>query len=40
MHFIADLFRCYHASGALFSSPFGPDQLTVLRAGGVPDGNL
>jgi hypothetical protein len=40
MHFIADLFRCYHLSDALFAAPFSPEQTAALRAGRVPDGHL
>ncbi|RIV23813.1 hypothetical protein DYU11_12665 [Fibrisoma montanum] len=40
MHFIADLFRCYHESADLFSSAFTMEQITALRAGQRPTGRL
>lgn len=36
MHFIADLFRAYHFSTALFAPPFSPDQTETLKAGQRP----
>jgi hypothetical protein len=36
MHFIADLFRCWHARAELFTPPFDGVQLAALRAGNVP----
>ena len=38
MHFIADLFRCWHARLELFTPPFDAVQLAALRAGKVPAG--
>jgi hypothetical protein len=40
MHFIADLFRCYHTSRDLFDPPFTPEQVAALKAGRVPAGRL
>jgi hypothetical protein len=40
MHFIADLFRCYQETRDLFETPFGPEQVSVLKAGGIPGGQL
>lgn len=38
LHFIADLFRCYHESAELFDAPFMPEQVTALKAGRLPEG--
>lgn len=40
LHFIADLFRCYHDSADLFDPPFLPSQVAALKAGRLPDGAL
>jgi hypothetical protein len=40
MHFIADLFRAYQERPALFSPPFTPEQVSVLKEGGRPAGQL
>lgn len=40
LHFIADLFRCYHESADLFDPPFTPEQVAALRAGRLPEGRL
>jgi hypothetical protein len=40
MHYIAHLFRAYHADDALASAPFTPVQVERLRAGELPDGVL
>lgn len=40
MHFIADLFRCYHETGDLLAPPFTPAQVAAMRAGTLPDGPL
>ncbi|MFD1141690.1 hypothetical protein ACFQ4C_11250 [Larkinella insperata] len=40
IHFIADLFRCYHETTALFDAPFSPEQVAVLRQGKRPEGRL
>ncbi|HEV2771151.1 MAG TPA: hypothetical protein VGV40_13285 [Solirubrobacteraceae bacterium] len=40
MHFIADLFRAYQERQGLFSPPFTPEQVRVIKAGGRPAGRL
>ena len=40
LHFIVDLFRCYHESRDLFELPFTPDQVAALKAGRLPGGRL
>jgi hypothetical protein len=40
IHFIADMFRCYAASSALFDPPFTPDQVIALKSGQIPSGQL
>jgi hypothetical protein len=40
MHFIADLFRVYHADARLFDPPYSPEQVAQLRSGRLPDGRL
>jgi hypothetical protein len=40
MHYIADLFRCYHEAEELFDPPFTLDQLSDLRMGRLPAGRL
>lgn len=40
LHFIADLFRCLHASPDLFEPPFSADQTIELKAGRLPAGPL
>jgi hypothetical protein len=40
MHFIADLFRVYHADARLFNPPYSPTQVDQLRSGCLPDGRL
>ena len=40
IHFIANLFRCYHESKDLFTAPFTPEQLDVIRTGKLPGGRL
>lgn len=40
LHFIADLFRAYHARSELFEAPFAPEQAWRLKAGEVPAGRL
>lgn len=40
LHFIADLFRCYHEAQELFDPPFTPDQVADMRAGRLPGGRL
>ena len=40
LHFVADLFRCYHASRDLFDPPFTSEQVAALKAGRLPAGRL
>ncbi|MCF6154644.1 MAG: hypothetical protein E3K36_05210 [Candidatus Brocadia sp.] len=40
LHFIIDLFRCYQESQYLFEPPFTPEQVTALKAGHIPGGQL
>jgi hypothetical protein len=40
MHYIADLFRCWHARPELFTAPFTGAQVAALRDGRRPDGSL
>jgi hypothetical protein len=40
LHFIVDLFRCYHESPDLFEAPFTAAQVTTLKAGRLPEGRL
>jgi hypothetical protein len=40
LHFIVDMFRCYHESADLFDAPFTAAQITALRAGQLPEGRL
>ena len=40
MHFIADLFRCWHARPELFRPPYTPEQVAAIRAGRRPGGEL
>ena len=40
LHFIVDLFRCYHESRDLFERPFTLDQVAALKAGRLPGGRL
>ena len=40
LHFIVDLFRCYHESENLLEAPFSADQIMALKAGTVPAGQL
>jgi alkylation response protein AidB-like acyl-CoA dehydrogenase len=40
VHYIADLFRCWHARPELFTAPFTPEQVTAMRDGRRPDGSL
>ncbi len=40
MHYIAHLFRCFHAHAELFEPPFTPEQVRDFRSGRVPDGDL
>ncbi|MBE7170767.1 MAG: hypothetical protein INR73_09255 [Williamsia sp.] len=40
MHFIAELFRCYHSTHDIFDAAFTTEQLTALRLGKIPEGQL
>lgn len=40
LHFIADMFRCYHEQADLFDPPFTAGQITALKAGRLPEGRL
>lgn len=40
LHFIVDLFRCYQESQDLFEPPFTPEQVTTLKSGHLPVGQL
>jgi hypothetical protein len=40
LHFIIDLFRCYHETADLFEPPFTAEQVAVLKAGRLPNGRL
>ncbi len=40
LHFITDLFRCFHEAQELFDPPFTAEQVLDLRAGRLPGGRL
>ena len=40
MHYIADLFRCYHASNELFDAAFTAAQINAMKSGKLPEGEL
>jgi len=40
IHFICDMFRCYHLSPNLFEEPFNPEQVVAIKTGIVPVGSL
>jgi hypothetical protein len=40
IHYIANLFRCYHETKDLFDAPFTVEQLEVIKTGGMPGGRL
>ena len=40
VHYIADLFRCWHARAELFTAPFTPEQVAAMREGRRPNGSL
>ena len=40
IHFIANLFRCYHETKDLFNDAFTAEQLSVIKTGGIPEGRL
>jgi hypothetical protein len=40
LHYIVDLFRCYHETVDLLDPPFTPEQVNALKAGRLPEGRL
>jgi hypothetical protein len=40
IHYIANLFRCYHETKDIFSAAFTDEQLSVIKTGGIPEGRL
>jgi hypothetical protein len=40
LHYIIDLFRCYHESADLLDPPFTAEQVVALKAGRLPEGRL
>jgi hypothetical protein len=40
LHFIVDLFRCFHQAAALFEPPFTAEQVAAMKAGQLPQGRL
>ena len=40
MHYIADLFRCYHAKKEVFTEAFTKEQVNAMKEGKVPEGIL
>jgi len=40
LHFIIDMFRCYHEAPDLFEAPFSAQQVALLKAGRLPPGRL
>jgi len=40
MHYIADMFRCYHQSAELFEGPFTAAQVDAMKKGRLPGGKL
>lgn len=40
MHFITELFRCYHLDATLYGAPFSAQQVTEMKAGKLPAGRL
>lgn len=40
MHFIAELFRCYHLNPALYVDAFTPQQVIFMKEGKLPAGTL
>ena len=40
MHYIADLFRCYHESKELFDEAFATEQVSAIKNGRMPEGQL
>lgn len=40
LHFIADLFRCYHETPDLLTPPFSVAQVEAIKAGRLPEGQI
>jgi hypothetical protein len=40
LHYIVDMFRCYHERVDLFEPPFSEEQVADFRAGRMPKGKL
>ena len=40
MHFIADLFRCFHIRKEIFDEAFTKEQAMAIKQGAVPVGSL
>lgn len=40
LHYIMDMFRCYHLSANLFDPPFSAEQVIAIRDGRLPPGRL
>jgi hypothetical protein len=40
LHYIVDLFRCYHEYAELLDPPFTAEQVAALKAGRLPEGRL
>ncbi len=40
LHYIVNLFRCYHESAELFDPPFTAEQVATLKADRLPEGQL
>jgi hypothetical protein len=40
MHFIADLFRCYHLRKEMFDKAFTEEQVKAIKEGRLPQGRL
>jgi hypothetical protein len=40
LHYIVDLFRCYHEAADLFEPPFTAEQVAALKVGRLPEGRL
>ena len=40
MHYIVHLFRAFQETHDLFDAPFTPEQVKLLLAGTIPDGDL
>jgi hypothetical protein len=40
MHYIADLFLCFHESKEIFDTAFTPEQIEAMKQGKLPEGSL